>query len=222
MKISNLLALIAVVIGGIAIAAPGYAAQSQDCHLKPVVDSTTALQASQTVAVLYSENTVSNLQYLQQYHAVASRDARDSQLDDRIRQAFIDSSDPRLAIDRLQGALHERFAKVTVYENLDAALQARPDVVVMLDTYNRLLTQRNSEVEARFSATFYDADLQFIGKAEGYGNEDLTAAWMQGKSAEQIAARIDHQRALQLDALTQFDRSLDALSNGQSGRIAAN
>ena len=223
MKISNLLALAAVLIGGIMIAAPGYAAQPGRSQLMPIADSSANLQSSQKVAVLYSENTLGTLQYLEQYQAMASGGAQDSKLDDRIRQAFIGSSDPKLAIDRVQGALQARFASVTVYDNLDAALDARPDVVVMVDLYSRLLTQRNSEVEARFAATFYDAELQYIGKAEGVRGEDLTSAWLKGKAAEQIAAQIDRQRGVQLDALNQFDASLESLLGaGHAGRIAAN
>lgn len=223
MKLSNLLALAAVLIGGIMISAPGYAAQADDCRLMPVADSGAQLRSSQKVAVLYSENTVSTLQYLKQYQAVASRGAADSQLDGRIRQAFIGSADPKLAIDRLQGALKERFAQVTVYDDLDSALDAQPDVVVMLDVYNRLLTQSNSRVEAQFVATFYDSQLQYIGKAEGVRAQDMTSAWLKGKAAEQIAAQIDSQRSLQLDALDRFDTSLDSLFDArQAGRIAAN
>jgi hypothetical protein len=223
MKLSNLLALAAALIGGIMICAPGYAAQSADCRLQPVADSAAQLRSSQSVAVLYSENTVNTLEYLQQYRAIASRGAQGSQLDSRIRQAFIGSSDPRLAVDRLQGALKDRFATVTVYDDLDSALQAHPDVVVMLDIYNRLLTQSNSRVEAQFSATFYDATLQYIGKAEGVRVEDMTSAWLRGKAAEQIAARIDQQRTLQLDALNRFDASLDALFEARhADRVAAN
>jgi hypothetical protein len=222
MKLSNLLALAAVLIGGILITGTGYAAQPA-ARLMPIAESGAGLQTSQSVAVLYSENTVNTLKYLEQYQAMASRGAADSKLDQRIRQAFIGSSDPKLAIDRLQGALKTRFAKVTVYDTLDDALQARPDVVVMLDVYNQLLTQRNSQVEARFAATFYDAELQYIGAAEGVRAEDLTSAWLKGKAADQIAAQIDRQRTLQLDALQQFDVSLDALFDaGHAGRIAAN
>lgn len=222
MKISNLLALAAVLIGGLMVAAPGYAAQ-QEGRLAAIGNSGAGLQTSQSVAVLYSENTVNTLAYLEQYQAMASRGAQGSQLDDRIRQAFMGSADPKLAVDRIEGALKNRFANVTVYKTLDDALDAKPDVVVMLDIYNRLLTQNNHEIEARFAATFYDAELQYIGKAEGVRGEDMTANWLQGKAAEQIAARIDQQRTLQLDALDRFDTSLDSLLGARNlGRIAAN
>ena len=100
---------------------------------------------------------------------------------------------------------------VTVYDNLDALVQAHPDVVVKLDTFNRLLTQQNSLVEARFTARFYDADLQYIGKAEGAVEKQLPSVWVHHQAAPAIAAQIDKQRDLQLNALRQFDVSLKAL-----------
>jgi len=101
------------------------------------------------VGVLYSENTVDNLSYLERYHATALNGARDA-LDGRIRAAFVNSSDPELAIDWLMNSLQGTFLSVTVYDTLDALVQAHPDVVVMLDTHNQLLTPRNDLVEAHF------------------------------------------------------------------------
>jgi ABC-type Fe3+-hydroxamate transport system substrate-binding protein len=116
-----------------------------------------------------------------------------------------------LAIDWLMSSLQQQFLSVTVYDNLDALLQAHPDVVVMLDTHNRLLTQRNSQVEARFAARFYDANLQYIGKAEGAVEKQMPSVWVHRKAAAEIAAQIDQQRDLQLSALKQFDDSLKTL-----------
>ncbi|MNH26008.1 hypothetical protein D3C79_860360 [compost metagenome] len=109
------------------------------------------------------------------------------------------------------GSLHHTFLSVTVYDNLDALVQAHPDVVVMLDTHNQLLTQRNDRVEARFAARFYDANLQYIGKAEGAVEKQLPSVWVHDKTAPEIAAQIEQQRDLQLTALKQFDASLKAL-----------
>ncbi|MCQ3002414.1 ATPase [Pseudomonas syringae] len=218
MRISTLLTLVAVLISG--AFAPAFAAGQATCHLQPVADSNTGLQHSQSVGVLYSENTISTLQYLEQYHSVALNGAKNNDLDSRIREAFVNSSDPKLAIDWLKGSLQKEFASVTVYDNLDSLMQARPDVVVMLDTYNRLVTQRNTQVEARFVAKFYDANLQYIGKAEGYGGKEMTSVWVHDNAAAEIAAQIDQQRVLQVNALKQFDASLKALVI--SGQVAAN
>lgn len=231
MRISTLLTLVAVLTGSVISTAPASAAASvaaaaadeQSCHLVPLADSGIALRHSQSVGVLYSENTVATLQYLEQYHSVALKGVKNGTLDARIRDAFINSSDPTLAVDWLKASISREFASVTVYDNLDALMQARPDVVVMLDTYNQLVTQRNSNVEARFIAKFYDSNLQYIGKAEGVGAKELTSVWVHDKAAPQIAAQIDQQRELQIHALRQFDASLKALvTTGEVAQVAGN
>lgn len=223
MRISTLLALVAVLTGGFLATAPAYAADGQSCHFLPVADSAASLKQAQSVGVLYSENTVSTLQYLERYHSVALSGAKNPALDPRISDAFVNSSDPKLAIDWLMGSLQKQFASVTVYDNLDALVKARPDVVVMLDTYSRLVTKRNSQFEARFVATFYDSNLQYIGKAEGFGGKELPSVWVHGKAAPEIAAQINQQRDLQVNALKQFDASLKALvTTGETDRVATN
>lgn len=221
MRIATLLTLVAVLAGAFATVAQ--AGSSGNCHLLPVANSPTTLKSSQTVGVLYSENTVGTLAYLARYHAMAVQGAPCSTLDARIRSAFIASSDPRLAIGWLQGSLQKTFAKVTIYDNLDALVQGHPDVTVMLDTYSQLVTQRNTQVEARYVATFYDANLQYIGKAEGAGARQMSAVWVHGKTAQQIAAQIDQQRQVQVSALQQFDASLQALVGaGDGAQVASN
>ncbi|WP_397452769.1 ATPase [Pseudomonas sp. NA-150] len=223
MRISTLLTLVAVLTGGFTATAPAFAADAQSCHFLPVADSSTALQHSQSVAVLYSENTVNTLEYLERYHAVAVKGAKNGALDSRISDAFVNSSDPTLAINWLKGSLQKEFASVTVYDSLDAVVNAHPDVVVMLDTYSQLVTQRNTQVEARFVAKFYDANLQYIGKAEGFGGKELPSVWVHGKAAPEIAAQINQQRDLQVNALKQFDASLKVLvSSGKEAQVAAN
>lgn len=223
MRLSTLLILVAVLSSGFAATGAAYAADAEACHLLPVVESRVALHSSQSVGVLYSENTVSTLEYLERYHAVALKGVKNGGLDARIRDAFISSSDPKLAVDWLKASLQKEFASVTVYENLDALMQARPDVVVMLDTYNRLVSKRNSQVEARFAATFYDSNLQFIGKAEGLGFKELNSVWVRDKAAPEIAAQINQQRDLQINALKQFDASLKALvTTGHTAEVASN
>ncbi|KPX30443.1 ATPase [Pseudomonas tremae] len=230
MRMFNLLTLAAVLTIASVFSAPASAAVSsatpaseQSCHFAPVADSAASLRHTQTVGVLYSENTLSNLQYLNNYHSVALGSGKNQALDSRIRNAFISSSDPKLATDWLVGSLSKEFASVTVYDNLDALMLARPDVVVMLDTYNRLVSKRNSQVEARFMARFYDNNLQYIGKAEGEVVKDITSVWVQGKAAPEIAAQINQQRELQVSALKQFDVSLKSLvMQADRAQVAAN
>ncbi|MCS3838375.1 hypothetical protein HNR03_002983 [Pseudomonas sp. JAI111] len=222
MRISTLLALVAVLTTGVAATVPAYAADPA-CHFLPVGDSTASLQRTQSVGVLYSENTLNTLEYLEQYHAVALNGAKNPALDSRISSAFVKSSDPTLAINWLKGSLQKEFASVTVYDSLDAVVQAHPDVVVMLDTYSRLVSKRNNQVEARFLAKFYDSNLQYIGKAEGSREQQMPSVWVHGKAAPEIAAQIDQQNVVQVDALKQFDASLKVLVTYASrGQVAAN
>ena len=102
MRISTLLAFVAVFSGSVAVAAPAVAADSS-CHFLPIADSAASLQKAKTVAVLYSENTLNTQEYLERYHAVAVNGAKNPQLDSRISQAFVDSSDPQRAINWLMG-----------------------------------------------------------------------------------------------------------------------
>ncbi len=222
MRMSTLLAFIAVFTGSVAATVPAYAADPS-CHFLPIADSTSGLQHARSVGVLYSENTLNTLQYLEQYHSVAVNGAKNPQLDSRISNAFVNSSDPKLAINWLMGSLQKQFGSVTVYDNLDALVQARPDVVVMLDTYSRLVSKRNNQVEARFMAKFYDANLQYIGQAEGSRAQQLPSVWVHGKAAPEIAAQIDQQTELQVSALKQFDASLKALvKSGSVAHVASN
>ena len=203
-------ALMALMLGTVALNNAAMAGDLRTGHLLPIGTGVNSLQHAQSVGVLLSDNTRDNLSYLERYHAMAMNGAKDA-LDGRIRQAFINSSDPELAIDWLMNSLQGTFASVTVYDTLDALVQAHPDVVVMLDTHNQLLTQRNDEVEARFIARFYDADLQYIAKAEGSVYKQVASVWVRDKAAPEIAAQIEQQRDVQLDALKQFDASLKAL-----------
>ncbi|AZF47698.1 MULTISPECIES: ATPase [unclassified Pseudomonas] len=204
------LALMTLMLGTAVLANPAIADELRTGHLLPLVASVDSLQRAHSVGVLYSENTRDNLSYLERYHAMALNGAKDA-LDARIREAFVNSSDPELAIDWLMHSLQGTFVSVTVYASLDDLVQAHPDVVVVLDTHSQLLTPRNDVVEARFTARFYDADLQYIAKAEGSVDKQVPSVWVHDKSALEIAAQIEQQRDVQQDALKQFDASLKAL-----------
>ncbi|AVE03342.1 ATPase [Pseudomonas sp. R11F] len=204
------LGLMMLMLGSVVMTTPVSADELRTGHLLPLVGSVDSLAHAQSVGVLYSENTRDNLRYLERYHAMAMNGAKDA-LDGRIREAFVNSSDPELAIDWLLGSLQGTFLSVTVYSSLDELVQAHPDVVVMLDTHNQLLTPRNDWVEASFTARFYDADLQYIAKAEGSVHKQVSSVWVHDKAAPEIAAQIEQQRDVQQDALRQFDVSLKAL-----------
>lgn len=203
-------ALMALMLGTAAMTTPAIADELRTGHLLPLAAGVDSLQRAQSVGVLFSENTRENLNYLERYHAMALNGAKDA-LDGRIREAFVNSSDPELAIDWLMNSLQGTFLSVTVYSSLDALLRAHPDVVVVLDAHNQLLTQHNDRVEARFAARFYDANLQYIAQAKGSVDKHVPSVWVHDKAAPEIAALIEQQRDVQQDALKQFDVSLKAL-----------
>lgn len=83
------------------------------------------------------------------------------------------------------------------------------------------MPKRDNQVEARFMVKFYDSNLQYIGKAEGSREQQMPPVWVHGKAAPEIAAQIDQQTELQLNALKQFDASLKALvSSSDVARLA--
>ncbi|MNR45277.1 hypothetical protein D3C85_1641060 [compost metagenome] len=72
-------------------------------------------------------------------------------------------------------------------------------------------------------AKFYDANLQYIGQAKGSRAEQMPSVWVHGKAAPEIAAQIDQQTELQVNALKQFDASLKALvKSGSVAHVAIN
>jgi hypothetical protein len=72
-------------------------------------------------------------------------------------------------------------------------------------------------------AKFYDSNLQYIGKAEGSREQQMPSVWVHGKAAPEIAAQIDQQRDLQVDALKQFDASLKTLvTSSEVAQLATN
>ncbi|RMP68553.1 hypothetical protein ALQ18_03577 [Pseudomonas marginalis pv. marginalis] len=204
------LGLMLLMLGTSVLATPAIADELRTGHFLPLAGSVDSLRREQSVGVLYSENTRENLSYLERYHAMAMQGAEGA-LDGRIRDAFVNSSDPELAIDWLMSSLQSNFRSVTFYRSLDELMQAHPDVVVMLDAHNQLLTQHNDQVDARFVARFYDANLQYIAKAEGSVHKQVSSVWVHGKAAPEIAAQIEQQRDVQQGALKQFDASLKAL-----------
>ncbi|MGV8921353.1 MAG: ATPase [Pseudomonas sp.] len=213
MRIAALLALVAVLAG---CAAPGKSTYyaHQDGLFRPATQaSTSALRHTQTVAVVFSENTKANQAYLEHYHSVAQSS---QQLDEQVQQAYISSSDPSLAIDWFKTSLQAQFASVTFYDDLDSLMAARPDVIVMLDTRSTLVSAQIADVKASIVAEFFDAQLNYIGKAEGHADKSISSVWALNKNAPQVAAVINQQHTVQVDALQQFDSSLDSLFNVKS------
>ncbi|WP_297836860.1 ATPase [Pseudomonas sp.] len=211
-RIAALLALV-VALAGCATGTPENADNKDGVFRAATQSSGVALKHTQSVGVVFSENTVANLAYLERYHSVAQGS---QQLDEEIQKAFVSSSDPTLAIDWLKSSLQAQFKSVDFYDNLDSLMAARPDVIVLLDTQNVLVTPRSPDVQASIVAEFFDAQLNYIGKAEGHAGKNLSPVWAMSKPAPEVAAEIDGQRVVQVDALQQFDASLHTLINAKS------
>lgn len=173
--------------------------------------SEVSLRHDQNVGVIFSENTLTNLTYLKRYHAMAEHGPQSRVLDAQIRQAYVDSSEPEMAIDWLNASLSRQFKSVTYYTSIDALLDAEPDVIVVLDTQSQLVTERSSDVKARVTAQFFDGDLNYIGQADGQASKDMPPMWTHTKRAAEIASDITEQRTVQVQALQRFDTSLDEL-----------
>jgi len=212
-RMAAMLALFFAMAGCAATGAPHDSGIPDGLFRPATQTSNIVLKHTQSVGVIFTENTRTNLAYLEHYHSVAQKS---NLLDEQIQQAYVSSSDPTLAIDWLNTSLQAQFASVDFYDSLDALIAARPDVIVLLDTHSTLVTVHNPDVQASIVAQFFDAGLNYIGKAEGSANERLTPAWAVGKGAPEIAAQINEQHSVQVNALEKFDASLDNLINAKS------
>ena len=216
LRIVALFALVAALAGCAVPAAPRYSDVPEGLFRASGATSSVGLRHTQTVGVIFTENTVANLAYMARYNATAQDGLAAKLTDSRITEAYVNSSDPELAINWFAQSLEKQFATVDFYENLDDVLAARPDVIVLLDTRNKLVTERSSDVQASISAEFFDGDFKFIGKAEGSDAKSMSPIWSHTKRAPEIAADINQQRQVQINALQKFDASLESLIKAES------
>lgn len=206
-----LLALVITLAGCSVPGAPRYSDNPNGMFRPATQVSSLTLKHSQRVAVIFNANTQADLAYLAAYNAQARNGLVQNQLQAPIQQAYIDSSDPRLAIDTVRNSLQQQFAAVAFYPNLDVAMAARPDVIMVLDTRSTLATERSSDVQASVRAQFYDANLTYIGEARGVDGRNMTPVWTHTKRTAEIADQVNAQRQVQVKALERFDASLKAL-----------
>ncbi|MDE1169372.1 MAG: ATPase [Pseudomonas sp.] len=210
-RIALLLTLVSALATGAVSAAPR-AAEPHDGLFRPAtVHSSVTLKHTQSVGVLVSDDTLSNIAYLARYRSDAQRGVNTHGLAPEVKQAYVDSADPDLAIAWLNSALEQQFAQVTFYRDLGSLVAARPDVVVMIDSRSQLFSEHNADVQTNVTAQFFDANFAYIGKAEGHD-----ALQMSPLEARRQAAQISQQRVVQINALQRFDASLQALIKGQA------
>ncbi|MCE5988382.1 MULTISPECIES: ATPase [unclassified Pseudomonas] len=154
--------------------------------------SSVALAPGQRVAVLLGRDTTATLEYLDSHRTQAAAKAQGK----RVPVATLSSESQ--AYDWLARSLAQQFADVTFYDDLDTLLGDHPDVIVLLDTESRLAS---ADIESRVVARFFDDQLTYIGRAEGRASKRLG----------DVARVVEDERAVQADALRDFDDSLQAL-----------
>ncbi|WP_063914966.1 hypothetical protein [Pseudomonas sp. p21] len=154
--------------------------------------SSVALAPGQRVAVLLGRDATATLEYLDSHRPQAAAKAQGK----RVPVATVSSESQ--AYDWLARSLAQQFADVTFYDNLDTLLGDHPDVIVLLDTESRLAS---ADIESRVVARFFDDQLTYIGRAEGRASKRLG----------DVARVVEDERAVQADALRDFDDSLQAL-----------
>lgn len=156
--------------------------------------SSVALAPGQRVAVLLGRDAATTLEYLDSHRTPAAAPAQGQ----RVPVAPLSSESQ--AYDWLARSLAQQFAEVTFYDDLDTLLGDHPDVIVLLDTESRLAS---ADIESRVVARFFDDQLTYIGRAEGRSSKRLG----------DVARVVEDERAVQADALRDFDDSLQALLN---------
>lgn len=193
MKTGMLAALLALLAALTGCAAPG------NPHFYSATElSSVNLDRGQRVAVLLGRNAGATLDYLQRH--------RDQTVPGTPRTTPVATLGGTQAYSWLARSLSEQFAEVTFYDDLDALLADRPDVIVLLDVQSQLADARDESIRSRVVARFFDGQLTYIGQAEGAARKEVS-------SAERVR-QLDEEPAVQADALRQFDKSLKNLLRG--------
>ena len=173
-----------------------------------------------SLGIVYSQNTQTNRAYLQDYHANAGTGFGQSLLVHSIHDAFVNTSKPDLAVDWVKASLQRQFGSVTVYPDLQSLKAAKPDVVAIVDSRSQLMTSRSSDLEAHVSADFYDANLNYIGTAQGYDAKTVSPLWADFEPSPEIVTDINEQQNVQVRALQKFDKSLSNLLTNPTDKIS--
>ncbi|WP_218274927.1 hypothetical protein [Pseudomonas sp. LLC-1] len=193
--IAALLALLAA-LGGCASPATTDTAQPYGHFYSATAISNVALAPGQRVAVLLGRDAEATLAYLSSHRTQGAIPAAGQ----RVPVATLNSESQ--AYDWLARSLAQQFSEVTFYDDLDTLLGDHPDVIVLLDTESRLAS---AGIESRVLARFFDDQLTYIGRAEGRASKRLG----------DVARVAEDERAVQTDALRDFDDSLLALLKGR-------
>lgn len=195
--IAALLALLATLTG---CASPANQADGQPYgHFYSATElSSVTLGHGQHVAVLLGRNAAATLDYLQRH--------RDQAVSGTAKGTPVATLSGSQAYGWLAQSLAQEFAEVTFYEDLDTLLADRPDVIVLLDARSKLASAGSEDIQASVVARFFDDQLTYIGRAEGVARKQAEGV--------DLVHQLDEERAVQADALKQFDASLKVLLRG--------
>ncbi|MHA6160610.1 ATPase [Pseudomonas sichuanensis] len=195
--IAALLALLATLTG---CASPANQADGQPYgHFYSATElSSVTLGHGQHVAVLLGRNAAATLDYLQRH--------RDQAVSGTAKGTPVATLSGSQAYGWLAQSLAQEFAEVTFYEDLDTLLADRPDVIVLLEARSKLASAGSEDIQASVVARFFDDQLTYIGRAEGVASKQAEGV--------DLVRQLDEERAVQADALKQFDASLKVLMRG--------
>lgn len=160
--------------------------------------SNVTLGQGQQVAVLLGRDSAATLDYLQRH--------RDQATPGTARSTPVATLGGNQAYAWLAQSLAQEFADVTFYEDLDTLLADRPDVIVLLEARSKLASAGDAAIQASVAARFFDAQLTYIGRAEGVARKPAEGV--------ELVRQLDEEQTVQADALRQFDASLKVLMRG--------
>ncbi len=213
-----------VVLTGCSIpTAPSAVSSLEGIFTEPVGRSNATLipnGSNVSLGIVYSQNTQTNRAYLQDYRTNAGTGFGQSLLVQSIHDAFVTTSNPDLAVDWVKASLQRQFGSVTVYPDMQSLKAAKPDVTAIVDSRSQLMTSRSSDLEADVSADFYDANLNYIGTAQGHDAKTVSPLWADFEPSPKIVADINEQQNVQVRALQKFDQSLSNLVANSTSNVS--
>lgn len=165
-----------------------------------------------SLGVILSQNARANIAYLLKYQDLANSGFGNPILLQSLKDAYSASADPAFLTHGISASLKRHFGSVIVYEDIDSARAAQPDVVAIIDLQHVLKQAGNSDITARVAAHFYDSQFRRIGASTGMGKGRTGTFGMNTKGAGGLVDEMYQQQHMpRVRALQQFDQSLQTL-----------
>jgi hypothetical protein len=163
------------------------------------------------IGVIFDVDTATDLDYLRRYHQHAIWSLEGGLLIGDIRRGYAESSQPERILAAVKDTLSSHLKQATFYKDRPSLDEGNPDIIVVVHTRHTLLTPRSSDVCADYMADFFDRDYRYLGRAEGHQAVSMPALWTHTQRTEQIISELGRQKAMQAQALAEFDSSLSRL-----------